>query len=183
MACPMAAGLAALIRSQTPYLGPDQVEELIEYHADDKGGPLRDDEYGWGRINARSSLAVPNIASIAPVKARIGNEVTVSGCDFGSSQGGSSVSFGAVQATVYNSWSDAQIKVKVPSMPVGDYQVRVTTPAGTSNPVSFRRTKPPYPCGAGGGMAVVMLGLALGLLSVAGSLRIRKRFLRRLKLV
>ena len=125
----------------------------------------------------------PDIASIAPSSGRIGNEVTISGCDFGSSQGSSSVSFGAVQATGYNSWSDTQIKVLVPSISQGLYQVTVTTPAGTSNGVSFTRKPPSNGCGTGGGMAVAMLGLTLGLLSVAGSLGIRKRLLTRLQQV
>ena len=125
----------------------------------------------------------PDIASIAPSSGRIGNEVTISGCDFGSSQGSSSVSFGAAQATGYNSWSDTQIKVLVPRISQGLYQVTVTTPDGISNGVSFTRKPPVSGCGTGGGMAVAMLGLTLGLLSVAGSLRVRKRLLTRLQQV
>ena len=140
---------------------------------------------GWNGILGThdGGDARPDIASIAPIKGRIGNEVTISGCDFGSSQGSSSVSFGAVQATGYNSWSDTQIKVLVPSIGPGVYQVRVTTPDGTSNPLSFKRTRPSNGCGTGGGMAVAMLGLTLGLLSVAGSRRIRKQLLTRLQQV
>ena len=118
--------------------------------------------------------ARPDIAYIAPSSGRIGVEVTISGCDFGSSRGSSSVSFGPWQAYEYPSWSDTQIKVLATSVPQV-YQVTVTTPTGTSNGVSFTRTKPP--CGTGGGMAVAMLGLTLGLLSVAGSRRIRKQLL------
>jgi subtilisin family serine protease len=57
MACPMAAGLSALVHSKNPALTPAQVESVIEAHADDKGGHGRDDYYGYGRINAFNTLS------------------------------------------------------------------------------------------------------------------------------
>ena len=60
MACPMAAGLGALVLSRTPSLTPDQVEQVIESNADDLGAPGRDDEYGYGRINAFKALGAIN---------------------------------------------------------------------------------------------------------------------------
>lgn len=57
MACPVAAGLGALLRSKAPFLTPAQVQTLMETNADDKGTPGRDDYYGYGRINAYNALA------------------------------------------------------------------------------------------------------------------------------
>ena len=56
LACPMAAGLGALVLSRNTALTPAQVEQVIESNADDLGAPGRDDEYGYGRINAFMAL-------------------------------------------------------------------------------------------------------------------------------
>ncbi|NPV58246.1 MAG: hypothetical protein HPY75_01120 [Actinobacteria bacterium] len=82
----------------------------------------------------------PAITSIAPDKGEAGTEVTIAGTDFGDTRGSSYVSFGSVQATQYLSWSDTQIKVKVPAGVFGTVEVTVTTSAGTSNAVEFSNT-------------------------------------------
>jgi subtilisin family serine protease len=51
-AAPHVAGLAALILSANPSLTPDQVQRIIQDTADDLGSPGRDDETGYGRVNA-----------------------------------------------------------------------------------------------------------------------------------
>lgn len=56
-ATPYVSGLAALVWSLNPALTPDQVQSLIEQTADDRGPAGRDDDYGWGRINAYAALA------------------------------------------------------------------------------------------------------------------------------
>ena len=137
MACPMAAGVAALARSQTPSMSANAVEGFIESNADDKGDPGRDDEYGWGRINAYKSPTAPTITSISPSSGKADTEVTINGILFGSTQGTSKVSFEDVQVTEYISWSDTEIKFTVPSKPIGNYHVTVKTASGTSNWVTF----------------------------------------------
>ncbi|WP_433366469.1 S8 family peptidase [Actinoplanes sp. CA-142083] len=57
MATPHVAGLAALIRAADPRLGPDEVERAIESTAVDLGAPGRDDDYGYGRVDATAALA------------------------------------------------------------------------------------------------------------------------------
>ena len=57
MATPHVAGLAALLLSEDPSLTPDQVRTAIETTAEDKGTVGRDDEYGWGLIDAEAALA------------------------------------------------------------------------------------------------------------------------------
>lgn len=57
MAAPHVSGLAALILSVQPSLGPSQLRALIQETADDKGTPGRDDYYGYGRVNAYIALA------------------------------------------------------------------------------------------------------------------------------
>jgi hypothetical protein len=58
----------------------------------------------------------PQISDINPSPSKIGDTITISGSNFGNSQGLSFVSFNNVKAAAsdYQSWSDTQIKVKVP---------------------------------------------------------------------
>ena len=55
-ACPIAAGVAALILSIEPALTNDEVRHFLERSAKDLGDPGRDDYYGWGRVDARAAL-------------------------------------------------------------------------------------------------------------------------------
>jgi subtilisin family serine protease len=55
-ACPIAAGVAALILSIEPNLTNDEVRHFLERSAKDLGDPGRDDYYGWGRVDARAAL-------------------------------------------------------------------------------------------------------------------------------
>ena len=55
-ACPVAAGVAALILSVEPNLTGDEVRHFLERSAKDLGAPGRDDYYGWGRVDARAVL-------------------------------------------------------------------------------------------------------------------------------
>jgi subtilisin family serine protease len=87
MACPMAAGLGALVRSKYPSLTPDQVQSRMQTYADDLGGAGRDDHYGWGRINAFNTLSElhPTVSSIATAAGTQGTTVSVTnlaGTDF-----------------------------------------------------------------------------------------------------
>ncbi|HRT68546.1 MAG TPA: IPT/TIG domain-containing protein, partial [Bacteroidota bacterium] len=56
----------------------------------------------------------PQIVDINPNEGKIGDTITISGLNFGDSQGSSFVSFNGTIAINYTSWSDTQIKVKVP---------------------------------------------------------------------
>jgi hypothetical protein len=55
-ACPIVAGVAALILSVEPDLTSDQVRHFLMRSARDLGEPGRDDQYGWGRVDARAAL-------------------------------------------------------------------------------------------------------------------------------
>lgn len=79
----------------------------------------------------------PYIGSISTSAAPVGAEVTLEGANFGVPGPSSKVSFGAVDAAEYTSWSDGQIVATVPAGVAGEVQVTVTTPLGTSNGVDF----------------------------------------------
>ena len=140
MSVPMAAGLAALVLSSQPAYLPQQVEWAIEAYADDLGSPGRDDYFGYGRINAFATLdgmGAPVIDNLDPPSDTIGEQVTVNGDAFGSNRVNSTVSFDGVQATQYDSWTDAAIVCRVPPGVSSQVQVTVTTPIATSNGSSF----------------------------------------------
>lgn len=58
MACPNAAGVAALVKTVNPGLKPAQVKEILERTADDKGTPGWDESFGHGRVNAAKAVAM-----------------------------------------------------------------------------------------------------------------------------
>jgi hypothetical protein len=100
-------------------------------------GPLRVYDWEGTASNAANFTVLPTLVSAAPPSGVPGAVITLSGTNFGSVQGSQSVSFGSVPATEYVSWSDAQIKCKVPAMGAGDVLVTVGSPAGTSNGLPF----------------------------------------------
>jgi subtilisin family serine protease len=55
-ACPITAGVAALILSVEPNLTNDEVRHFLEQSAKDLGAPGWDQYYGWGRVDARAAL-------------------------------------------------------------------------------------------------------------------------------
>jgi hypothetical protein len=57
MAAPHVAALAALVRAADRALTPDQVEQVLESSAVDLGAPGRDDDHGYGRVDAAAALA------------------------------------------------------------------------------------------------------------------------------
>ncbi len=94
-----------------------------------------------GTSAAKTFSVKPNISSISPTSGKKDTTVTLSGSAFGSSRGSSYVKFGSVKASSYVSWSNTQIKVKVPSGVSGKVNVTVATSGGTSAGKSFTVTK------------------------------------------
>ena len=77
-ATPHVAGLAGLILSVDPNLRGWEVEEIIKMTARDLGGRGRDDEFGFGRIDARLALEatsrVWSSVAVRPVFLGVGQE-------------------------------------------------------------------------------------------------------------
>jgi serine protease len=55
-AAPHVTGVAALVLSAQPGLTPDRVQEAIERTATDLGPPGRDDQFGYGLVNAAAAV-------------------------------------------------------------------------------------------------------------------------------
>lgn len=66
-AAPYVAGVAALLRSVDPTLTPDDLESILESTASHRGA-RRDDEIGWGLIDAARAVAAASAGDpVAPV--------------------------------------------------------------------------------------------------------------------
>jgi len=87
--------------------------------------------------------ARPVIRSLNPSSGPAGSRVEIVGEWFGDREGPSHyVSFGGVNPGSYEYWSGGRILVKIPTGISGEVPVTVTTPAGTSEPVTFRVRSP-----------------------------------------
>ena len=83
-------------------------------------------------------IPAPSITKLKPASGKRGATVTISGSGLGATRGGSSVRFGNKKCAQYVSWSDTQIKCKVPTKATyGSLNVTVKTAGGVSNAVSF----------------------------------------------
>ncbi len=68
MASPHVAGLAALIKSAANILSNAEVRQIIEESVDDLGDPGKDNNYGYGRVNAGKALIHPLIGQRSWIK-------------------------------------------------------------------------------------------------------------------
>ena len=87
---------------------------------------------------------VPAITSVSPMSGASGIQVTVSGSNFGTMQGTSTVRFGSVNAAV-TSWSASQITATAPAIAAGAYAVTVTVNGVSSNAATFTLTTATQP--------------------------------------
>ena len=89
------------------------------------------------------AAATPSISSLSPTSGTGGTAVTISGSNFGASQGSSSVTFSGTTATNISSWSDSSIVADVPAGTAeGSGPVIVTVGGTASNSMSFTVTGP-----------------------------------------
>jgi subtilisin family serine protease len=56
MATPHVSGVAALLLARDPTLTPDEIRDVLQSTADDLGAAGRDNEFGWGIVNAEAAL-------------------------------------------------------------------------------------------------------------------------------
>ena len=124
----------------------------------------------YGCANAANSDSqtqqTPAIAGISPVSGAVGISATIAGTNFGATQGGSTVTFNGIAATV-TSWSGTSITVTVPTGATTG-NVVVTVGGQVSNGVSFTVTVPAptitslNPNSGAAGTSVIITGTNFG---------------------
>ncbi len=146
-AAPHVAGAAALIKSANPSHSRTQLWNALVAATVDIGTRGRDNDSGYGKlvlpIMQVSASTSPRISSISPQTGRTNTVVTVSGSNFGSSRGSSSVRIGSVviPSSAFTSWSSSRIRFRIPvNTPPGNLTVR--TSQGTSNSIRLQITSP-----------------------------------------
>ncbi|NMO97429.1 alpha-amylase family glycosyl hydrolase [Paenibacillus lemnae] len=84
----------------------------------------------WEKTNAQTT---PVIGHVGPMMAKAGTTVTIDGRGFGTTKG--TVYFGttAVTGTNITAWEDSQIKVNIPAVTPGKYNVKVANAGGTQS--------------------------------------------------
>ena len=83
----------------------------------------------------------PEIQFLSPNSGGPGATFTITGLDFGDSFDKGKVYFDVYNATVQY-WDNSTVTVRVPDLPLGNYNVFVENPAGTSNRFDFTVTAP-----------------------------------------
>ena len=91
-----------------------------------------------GFSSNRATFAVtPNVSGLNPSSGPIFTSVTVSGSNFGASQGASTVTFGGI-GVAPSSWSDTSFLITAPNLSAGPADVQVTVGGFGSNAVAFQ---------------------------------------------
>jgi hypothetical protein len=90
--------------------------------------------------NASLFTVTPSITSLSPTSGPVGSSLTITGVNFGGTQGTSTVTFSGTAATA-TSWSATSITVAVPnSLAINTFGVVVTVGGFASNTVNFAVT-------------------------------------------
>jgi len=91
-------------------------------------------------VTVSNSNAVPSITSVNPTSGIVGTRITISGANFGATQGTSTVKFNGTAATP-TSWSATSIVAPVPTG-ASTGNVVVAVGGAASNGVTFTVTAP-----------------------------------------
>lgn len=113
-----------------------------------------------------TEFVAPQITSILPNSAKIGDIISINGSNFGWSRGNSFVSFASADATEYKNWMDNLIQVKVPVGATSGY-ITATVNGIKSNSVGFTVSVAPSitsidPTSFGIGSTVTINGTGFG---------------------
>ncbi len=110
-----------VVSAVDPYIAWTVGDRAVIWHTVDGGGQ-----------------PTPQVWSYTPDNGYPGDEVIITGSDFGMEQGASHVKFGSYMATEYDLWTDGEIRCRVPDMPPGKVMIQVYNSYGRSLGVNFQ---------------------------------------------
>lgn len=82
----------------------------------------------------------PGICGVSPSSGTVGSSMTLSGTNFGASQGTSKVYYGTTVAGSYASWADTSVATTVPTLVSGRYVTTLWNNGNESNPIYYTVT-------------------------------------------
>lgn len=104
MAAPHVTGLAALIRAAKPTLNRAEVKVILQNNAQDLGQAGKDDQFGYGLIDAQKSLDSIVTTSPAPsTSPSVSPSISPSSCDTQKSNGDYNCD-GTIALSDFESW-------------------------------------------------------------------------------
>ncbi len=136
--CPLSAGVAALILSANPTLGPLQVRDAMRNTADNAASP--NNQYGWGILNADSAIRYWGIVPMARLSGVVFNDLNGNGKQDGGEDGrpGETIFITGPAADTVVSGVDGRFLFD--SLAPGSYSIHAVTGSGvmvTSPPESL----------------------------------------------
>ena len=142
-ATPHVAGAAALIKSANPSYSRRQLWNALVAATVDIGPRGRDNDSGYGKLvlPIMQVSRVPQITFVSSRRVQYNQTVTITGSNFGSSRGSSSVRIGSIRVSSFTAWSNTIIRFRVPTN-VRSGNVTVRTSEGTSNAIRLEITSP-----------------------------------------
>jgi serine protease AprX len=124
--CPLAAGVAALIRCANPSLTPIQVREAMRQTASQASSP--DNLMGWGIINALSAINYYGILPNGKIRGVVFNDYNTNGIRDTTEPGIAGVMIHCTGAKVESTLTDINGAYLLDSLPIGLYTITESVP-------------------------------------------------------
>ncbi len=126
--CPLAAGVAALIRCANPSLTPMQVREAMRQTASQASSP--DNLMGWGIINALAAINYYGIIPNGKIRGAVFNDYNGNGIRDTDEPGIAAVMIHCTGAIAESTLTDSNGNYLLDSLPIGSYAMSATLPLG-----------------------------------------------------
>jgi subtilisin family serine protease len=127
-ACPLTAGVAALILSANPSLTPMEVRDAMRQTASNVCSP--NNLVGWGTLNALSAVKFSSWASVGSISGTVFDDLNGSGFKDAGEPGLAGVKVKLTCTVVESTLTDGTGAYTFPNLPSGPYTVTEPRPAG-----------------------------------------------------
>jgi serine protease AprX len=125
-ACPLSAGVAALLRCANPTLTPMQVREAMRQTASRAGSP--DNFMGWGILNALNAINYYGILSLGKIRGMVFNDYNGNGIRDNNEPGIPSVVIHCSGTKNDSTITDSNGFYVLDSLPIGSFTITHTVP-------------------------------------------------------